>query len=69
MRFLLFAIACTAIGQPVFPLETVHVEGNRRIAAEKIVAASGLKIGTPVTKEDFDRSFRKRRLRVQARGG
>jgi outer membrane protein insertion porin family len=38
----------------VFPLESVRVEGNTRIPTEKIVAASGLKIGKPVVKADFD---------------
>ena len=37
-----------------FPIETLRVEGNRRIPAEKIVAASGLQIGRPAAKSDFD---------------
>ena len=37
-----------------FPLETLRVQGNRRIPAEKIIAIVGLKIGTPVAKADFD---------------
>src|SRR5579859_516408 len=37
-----------------FPLETLRVEGNRRVSAAKIIAASGLKIGRTVTKEDFE---------------
>lgn len=40
--------------QTVFPLETLTVQGNRRIPAEKIIAVSGLKIGAPVLKADFD---------------
>jgi outer membrane protein insertion porin family len=40
--------------QTTFPLETLKVQGNHRIASEKIVAASGLKIGAPVVKADFD---------------
>src|SRR5271168_2290950 len=40
--------------QTTFPLETLKIQGNRRISSEKIVAASGLKIGVPVTKADFD---------------
>jgi outer membrane protein insertion porin family len=51
----LLSAAALVFGQKVFPLETVKVQGNRRIAAEKIVAVSGLKIGTPVTKADFDK--------------
>ena len=38
----------------VFPLETLKVEGNRRIPAEKILSVAGLKIGAPVVKADFD---------------
>jgi outer membrane protein insertion porin family len=40
--------------QTTYPLETLKVQGNRRIPSEKIVAVSGLKIGAPVTKADFD---------------
>jgi outer membrane protein insertion porin family len=40
--------------QTTYPLETLKIQGNRRIPPEKIVAASGLKIGAPVTKADFD---------------
>ncbi len=56
MKFwLAVLLACSALcAQQAFPLESVAVRGNRRIAAEKIVAVSGLKIGTPMTKADFD---------------
>jgi len=37
-----------------YPLEAFHVEGNQQIPAERILNASGLKIGTPVNKADFD---------------
>jgi len=40
--------------QTVFPLETLKVEGNGRIPAEKIIAVAGLKIGAAVVKSDFD---------------
>ncbi len=40
--------------QTVFPLETLKVEGNRRIPAEKIIAVAGFKIGVAVVKSDFD---------------
>jgi outer membrane protein insertion porin family len=36
------------------PLETFKIQGNRRISREKIVAASGLKIGQAVEREDFE---------------
>jgi outer membrane protein insertion porin family len=36
------------------PLESVTVEGNQAIAPEKIVAASGLKTGAQVDKDDFE---------------
>jgi outer membrane protein insertion porin family len=37
-----------------FPLETLRVEGNKRVLAAKIIAASGLKIGRTVNKDDFE---------------
>ena len=37
-----------------YPLEAFHVEGNQQIPAERILNASGLKIGAPVNKADFD---------------
>jgi outer membrane protein insertion porin family len=40
----------------VFPLETLKVTGNRRIASGKIIAAAAMKIGAPVVKEDFDKA-------------
>ena len=62
MRFCIMALFLTAQfvsaqdpAPPVaFPLETLRVEGNRRIPAEKIVAVAGMNIGSPVKKEDFD---------------
>jgi outer membrane protein insertion porin family len=36
------------------PLESLEFTGNRRIASEKIAAASGLKIGQAVEKEEFE---------------
>jgi hypothetical protein len=38
----------------VFPLETLRIQGNSRIPTEKIVALTGLKVGSPVQKTDFD---------------
>ena len=40
--------------QTTYPLETLKIQGNKRIDAGKIIAASGLKIGVPVVKADFD---------------
>ncbi len=37
----------------VFPLESLKITGNNRIPKERIIAASGLKVGEPVTKLDF----------------
>jgi outer membrane protein insertion porin family len=37
-----------------YPLEHLQIQGNKQIPTERIVAASGLKIGTPVQKADFD---------------
>lgn len=36
------------------PLESLRVEGNQRLQAEKIIAVSGLKAGQPVAVDDFD---------------
>jgi outer membrane protein insertion porin family len=40
--------------EQVFPLETLKVKGNLRVTSEKIVTVSGLKVGSPVVKPDFD---------------
>ena len=37
-----------------YPLESLRIQGNRHLTPEKIIAATGLKIGQPVKKEDFD---------------
>jgi outer membrane protein assembly factor BamA len=37
-----------------FPLESLRVTGNKEIPADRIAAASGLKIGRTVVKSDFD---------------
>lgn len=43
----------------VFPLEHLKITGNQKIPAERIIAATGLKIGVPVTKDDFDKAREK----------
>lgn len=48
----------------IFPLETLKVQGNKRVTAEKIIQVSGLKIGSPIVKGDFDEA----RLRLLATG-
>lgn len=47
-----------------FPLKTLTITGNKRIAADKIAGASGLKIGAPVLKSDFEHA----RTRLLASG-
>jgi outer membrane protein insertion porin family len=37
-----------------YPLVTLHIQGNKQIPTERIVAASGLKQGALVDKADFD---------------
>ena len=37
-----------------YPLEALQIQGNKQIPAEKIIAASGLKLGERVQKADFD---------------
>ncbi|MBZ5632455.1 MAG: FtsQ-type POTRA domain-containing protein [Acidobacteriia bacterium] len=51
---LLLGSALWAQAPEKYPLETLRVQGNQQIPAERIVAASGLKIGSPVQKADFD---------------
>jgi outer membrane protein insertion porin family len=53
--WLAIALAVLAWAQ-TFPLETLHVQGNNRIPEQNIVSASGLKIGAPVVKADFDKA-------------
>src|SRR5215471_1893212 len=47
-------VAAPAPVRTEFPLESLHVLGNRQIAAERIMTASGLQLGSPVQKTDFD---------------
>jgi outer membrane protein insertion porin family len=37
-----------------YPLEKLQIQGNKQISTERIVAASGLKLGASVQKSDFD---------------
>jgi outer membrane protein assembly factor BamA len=48
----------------VFPLEALRVEGNQKLAVDKILAVAGLKIGEPVIRTDFDQA----RKRLMATG-
>ena len=45
-----------AQAQSAYPLETLRISGNDQFRSERIIAASGLKIGQPVAKVDFDRA-------------
>jgi outer membrane protein assembly factor BamA len=56
--FLVVAVAALALGQEKadFPLESVRILGNEAIPAERIVAATGLKIGAPVNRPEFDQA-------------
>jgi outer membrane protein assembly factor BamA len=46
--------APAASADQVFPLESVTIKGNQFYTQQQIVAASGLKIGMPVAKAQFD---------------
>lgn len=48
--------ASLAIGQEKadFPLDSVRIQGNEAIPAERIIAATGLKIGAPITRPEFN---------------
>jgi outer membrane protein assembly factor BamA len=61
----LLALTGAVFAQTQFPLESLRVAGNRQIPAERIVKASGLTIGGPVQKADFD-AARERLLATQA---
>src|SRR5437870_2862637 len=39
-----------------YPLESLRIQGNDQFRSERIIAASGLKIGQAVAKADFDRA-------------
>jgi outer membrane protein insertion porin family len=55
MRFLLALVAIPLFAQTEpFPIEILKVTGQERIAPEKILAISGLKLGMEVSKADFD---------------
>ena len=66
MRCLLgFVIVVSLFGQvkkkvepppAVFPLESVKVEGNKKLTVDKILGVAALKIGLPVIRTDFDRA-------------
>ncbi|MEI9813696.1 MAG: hypothetical protein WDO18_14050 [Acidobacteriota bacterium] len=71
----LFTLLVTGIafGQ-FYPLESVHVRGNVAIPEDRIVSATGLKIGQSVSRASFTAArerlhetggVRKRRVRVQ----
>ena len=51
--FLMVGALCAQSAKK-YPLETLHIEGNKQIPTERIVAASGLKLGALVDKADFD---------------
>jgi outer membrane protein insertion porin family len=50
---LLGGILCAQTAKK-YPLEALHIQGNKQISTERIVAASGLKPGALVDKADFD---------------
>ena len=57
MRTGLILLLCGALGAQTaekYPIEALRIQGNDHIAAERIVAASGLKTGALVQKADFD---------------
>jgi outer membrane protein insertion porin family len=50
----LFLLPLAAQQPTTFPLESLRVEGNHAIPSDRILAASGLKLGRIVVKADFD---------------
>lgn len=51
--FLMVGALCAQTAKK-YPLEALHIEGNKQIPTERIIAASGLKQGALVDKADFD---------------
>ncbi len=53
---LIFLLGWTLLAQAPekYPLENLRIQGNKQIPAERIVAASGLKLHSSVQKADFD---------------
>ena len=45
--------------QDAFPLRVVEFEGNDRFAAEHLMPVTGLEVGRPVTKKDFELALRR----------
>lgn len=45
--------------QTAFPLRTIVFEGNANFTSDDLTAVTGLEIGQPVQKSDFDRALRK----------
>jgi len=50
----LVALSASAQTDRPYPLERITVEGNHHYTAAQIISVSGLKIGQPVSKADFD---------------
>ena len=50
---LTFGVLCAQTSKK-YPLEALHIEGNKQIPAERVIGASGLKQGALVDKADFD---------------
>jgi outer membrane protein insertion porin family len=54
------APAPTAAATPaVYPLAALRIEGNKHFSKEKIIAVTGLKLGEPVLRSDFDHARQK----------
>jgi outer membrane protein insertion porin family len=54
LALMVFSVAAVAQTERPYPLERVQVAGNHQYTAAQIVTASGLIIGRPVSKPDFD---------------
>lgn len=56
---LALVLPTTLPAQDSFPLRVVEFEGNDRFAAEQLMPVTGLEVGRPVTKKDFDQALRR----------
>lgn len=56
---LVCGLAAALAAQTAFPLRTISFEGNANFTSDDLTAVTGLEIGQPVQKSDFDRALRK----------
>lgn len=56
---LMLALGAGLAAQQAYPLREIVIEGAESLSAETIIAATGLKLGSPVTEADFQKGLRR----------